>query len=225
MSKPLYYTVIFMQKLGYIVFYPLHKIFVSIKINGRENLIGLNKPIIIASNHTSELDVTIAPLLFPFFSKFFPIYFVSNSREKWRTFGWRNYIYGGVFFNMLGGYALYSGHHDYAISLEQHIDLLKNGRTVFIFPEGRRTLDGNLGPAHGGLGFLAYTTDATIVPIAINTFYDMSLPKYFSGSKKVVINILKPIHKSELFNTANPSIDDFKNVSQIVLNKIAGGLE
>src|SRR5690242_6980739 len=105
-----YFTPIFLQKLGYIVFYPLHKFFVKLEISGQENLQNLDKPIIIAANHTSELDTTAIHLIFPFLSKFYPIYYITNTTEKYKTFGWRSYVYGEAFFNLFGGYAVHSGH-------------------------------------------------------------------------------------------------------------------
>lgn len=73
-----YYTPIILQKIGYILFFLIYKLFVSIEIRGKEHLTSLSEPIIIATNHTSELDATAIPLVLPFFSKFFPIYFVTN---------------------------------------------------------------------------------------------------------------------------------------------------
>ncbi|KND47574.1 MAG: 1-acyl-sn-glycerol-3-phosphate acyltransferase [Parcubacteria bacterium C7867-006] len=220
MKKFHYYIPIFLQKVGYIVFSVLYKTFLKIEIRGKENFVGLRGPVIIAANHTSELDVTTASMLLPFFSPLLPIYFVSDPKEKFKTFGWRNYIYGGIFFNLLGGYAIHSGHKDYAISLTDHIELLKKGRTVYIFPEGKRTLDGNLSPARGGLGFLAFQSKATVVPVAINTFHALSWKVFLLRKRKVVIDILKPIKADELFITDNPTVDDYRRASQLVMDVI-----
>ncbi len=215
-----YYTPVFLQKVGYLVFYFLHKIFVRIEVRGRENLLGLKGPVILAANHTSELDVTVTPLILGFFSYLYPLYCVTDPKEKFKTFGWRNYIYGGLFFNILGGYPIHSGHHDYSVSLENHLELLKQGRTVFIFPEGKRTRDGNLNPGRGGLGFMVYETKATVIPIFINTFFGIGWKDYFSFSKKVVITILDPLFSNELITTASPGVEDFRLASQKVLDRI-----
>ena len=215
-----YYIPIFLQKVGYIVFYTLHKLFVKIEIRGRENLHGVNGPIIIAANHTSELDVTAIHLVLPFFSKFYPLYYVNNPEEKYNTFGWRSYIYGGVFFNMLGGYAVHSGFRDYGISLEDHLHLLEKGRTIMIFPEGKRTPDGIMSRARGGLGYMVHKTDATVIPAAINTFYNMNSLEYFGRRRRVVITILPPMTVSDLITSEHPNVDDFKAAGQIVLDRI-----
>src|SRR6185369_10086479 len=101
MKRYNYYTPVLLQKIGYIVFFILYKVFLRIEIKGREHLKSIHGPIIIASNHTSELDPTVLPLVLSFFSAFYPLYFVANPVEKYKTFGWRSYIYGGKFFNML----------------------------------------------------------------------------------------------------------------------------
>lgn len=218
-----YFIPIFLQKIGYAVFFVLHKIFVRIEIKGRENLLNINGPIILAPNHTGELDVTAIPLIFPFFSNFFPIYFTTNPDDEYKgsnNFGWRSFVYGGRFFDLLGGCQIYSGHKNYAISLQNHIALLTKGNTVCIFPEGHMTLDGEINRAHGGLGYLVYITGTTVVPVAIDSFYGMSWKKYFSFRKKVNLTICKPMFKNEVIDTQNPTVLDFRAGSQKVLDRI-----
>lgn len=225
MTKHLkFFTPFILQKIGYVVFFLFHKIFVKIEIIGKENLKELIRPVILAANHTSELDPTAIPLVLPLFSYISPIYFVTNPTEKYKTFGWRSYIYGGKFFECLGGYPVYSGNRDYAVALEDHELLLKLGRTVCIFPEGKRTPDGNLSPARGGIGYLIYATNAMVIPISINTFYNMTFWDYFTRKRKVYIKIGKPMIKSDLFNTTEPSVEDFRGAAQKVLDRIGEGM-
>jgi 1-acyl-sn-glycerol-3-phosphate acyltransferase len=230
MKKFKYYTPLVLQKIGYVLFFPIYKIFVRIEIRGRENLRGLSGPIILAGNHTSELDATIMPLVLPLFSKLFPIYFVSNPTEKFKTFGWRKFFYGGTFFNMLGAYPIFSGRKNYAISLHSHIKLLRKGKTICIFPEGKRTKDGKLNPAHGGLGYLAYVTGAAVVPIAIDTFFNTTPRDFFLCRRKVTVTVCKPISARKIFNgpaisasgrqIKNPCVATFRAASQTALDKI-----
>jgi 1-acyl-sn-glycerol-3-phosphate acyltransferase len=222
MTKFKYYTPLVLQKIGYALFFPIYNFFVRIEIRGRENLRGISGPIILAANHTSELDATALPLVLPFFSKFFPIYFVSNPTEKFKTFGWRKFFYGGTFFNMLGAYPIFSGRKNYAISLDSHIKLLRQGKTIFIFPEGKRTKDGKLNPAHGGLGYMAYVTSATVVPVAIDTFFHITPRDFFLRRRKVVVTICKPIPAEKIISLKikNPCVTNFRSGSQKVLDTI-----
>ncbi len=212
-----------MQKVGFVVFFILHKIFVRIKVEGRENLVGLKaqgRPVILALNHTSELDVTASPLILGFLSPLYPIYYVTAPKDVFNSFGWRNYIYGGIFFNILGGYPIRSGFKDYETSLETFIDLLDNKQTVLIFPEGKRTPDGTVQRARGGLGFLVYETGATVVPVAVNTFHDMAWWKYFGMQRRVKITILPPVLSEELVVKAEPVVEDYQEASHKILETI-----
>lgn len=212
-----------MQKVGFVVFGLLYFPFVRLKVKGKENLSGIKSPIILAANHTSELDVTITPFVLSFFSTFYPVYFVTNSREKYKTFGWRSLIYGGLFFNLLGGYAVYSGRKNYAIALEDHIRLLVKGRTIFIFPEGKRTSDGKMSKARGGLGYMVYVTGAKVVPVTIDSFYNLTAWEFFTFKRRVTITIGKPMYPKEIIDVPNPKVADFQAGSQKVLDRIGEG--
>lgn len=212
----------FIQSLFFVFYLPIYKFFVHLEIEGKENMKDLEGPIIIASNHTSELDPTVIPLITNFYSKQLPIYSVIYPIEKYEdsSFGWRRFVYKEWFFKLLGGYPTFSGFKDYETSLEHHINLLNLCRTVCIFPEGKCTTDGKLSPARGGLGFLAYETEAVIVPIVINTFYNIKFLEFILRKRKVTIKILKPIKYSEMIFSEEPEVEDFKHASQIILDKI-----
>jgi 1-acyl-sn-glycerol-3-phosphate acyltransferase len=209
-----------MQKLGYVVFYPLHRLFVGMEIRGRENLNGLEGPIILASNHTGEMDTMTIHMVFPFFSRFFPIYYITSPTIKYNTFGWRSYIYGQTFFQLFGGYAVHSGFKDYSISLEDQIYLLEKGHTVQIYPEGKMTRDGKMSPARGGLGYMVYKTGAKVLPVAIDTFYNLSWSDYFKRKRKVIVTILPPLSENEIATVLEPTVEDYRHTSQIVLDRI-----
>lgn len=210
-----------LQKVGFIIFYISHKIFVRLEIKGKENLVGLEGPVILAANHTSELDVTAVPLLLGFISALYPVYFVSSKKGTFTNSGWRNYLYGGFFFKMLGGYPKYSGHKDYSYALSDFMNLLNNKQTIFIFPEGKMTQDGNLKQVHGGLGYMVHKTHTTVVPVAIDTFFNMSIKDYFLRRRQVKITILKPVSAEELIRNEKPGVEDYRGISELVMNRIA----
>ena len=192
-----YILPLILQKVGYVISWVILKIFVRLEINGAENLKNIDKPLILASNHTSEIDPAIFALVLPLFSKHFPVYFVSYPEGKYNQFGLRSYLYGGTIFNIFGAYPIAYGKKDYKLALENHINLLQLGRTVCIFPEGKITKDGNLSFGHGGVAYLSYTTKTSVVPIAINTFFI----RFF----KIPLSLLRdafhhrPFHIQELF--------------------------
>ncbi|MBV9009001.1 MAG: 1-acyl-sn-glycerol-3-phosphate acyltransferase [Verrucomicrobia bacterium] len=52
-------------------------------------------------------------------------------------------------------------------ALKALVRILRAGEAVLVFPEGARTLDGNLQPAQPGLGFVIAKTRAPVVPMRI----------------------------------------------------------
>lgn len=224
--KDFYYLIpLILQKIGRTIFLVLFKIFLRIEIKGDKEFLKSNKPLILAANHTGELDPVIFSLILPFFSKFFPLYFVSNPQERYKSFGWRSVFYGGQFFNMLGAYQIFSGKKNYAYSLQNHIKLLTKKRTVCIFPEGKRTTDGNILPARGGVGYLSWTTKTPVLPVSINTLYGLTLKDFFLRRKKITVFVGKPIMPEEIISNPNPKVKDFQNGAQMVMNIIEENLK
>jgi 1-acyl-sn-glycerol-3-phosphate acyltransferase len=69
------------------------------------------------------------------------------------------------------------------------IRVLKAGNAVLVFPEGSRTLDGNLQPAEPGLGLVIAKTLAPVVPMRIFGAHE-ALPRGGSGLHFVPITIV-----------------------------------
>ncbi|MBN2094397.1 MAG: 1-acyl-sn-glycerol-3-phosphate acyltransferase [Candidatus Zambryskibacteria bacterium] len=226
--KCYYFIPLILQKIGYCLFWILFKIFVRLEIRGEKKLADLKGPVILAANHTSELDVTAMPLLLPFFSHLNPIHFIMNEKKKFKNpnrFGLRSYIYCTSFLELLGGVPVVSGHKNYAIALSNHVALLRKNRTLCVFPEGRITGNGHTEPAHGGLGYLLYSSrGAKVVPIAINTFYKMSWKEFwFLKRRKVTITVGEPLKAEDLIlpYITEPTVPDCRAASQKVLDKIS----
>jgi 1-acyl-sn-glycerol-3-phosphate acyltransferase len=57
-------------------------------------------------------------------------------------------------------------------ALKTVIKLVRNGHCTVVFPEGARTLDGNLQPAQPGLGLIIAKTLAPVVPMRIFGAYE-----------------------------------------------------
>ncbi len=80
------------------------------------------------------------------------------------------------------------------------IRLLKAGHGVLVFPEGSRTLDGNLQPAEPGLGLVIAKTLAPVVPMRIFGARE-ALPREGGGLRLVPITIV--IGEPILFSAAD----------------------
>lgn len=115
-------------------------------------------PVILASNHVSNLDgVVLGAWLVPVIPR--RIHMLGKKEMfDWPVIGWiaRN---GGVHPVDRGGADVE------AFRLAQRI--LDEGQVLLIFPEGTRSPDGRLQPARDGLSMLALRTGAPIVPIGV----------------------------------------------------------
>lgn len=167
------------------------KLFVNFKVEGIHNIEEVRGAIIFASNHVSELDPVLVRAALPCFSRFAPLFYVSRENYLDSIEGIRKHLYGGVFFKAWGAYPVEAGKKDYAKSLKNHVNLLKDGCSVCIFPEGRMSEDGNLGEVHGGTAFLAKVTNAKICPVTINGSFGINLSSFFSRERQIIVRFKK----------------------------------
>src|SRR5262249_24576622 len=69
-------------------------------------------------------------------------------------------------------------------SLKLIISLLQDGKKVMVFPEGRRSTDGSLGPGQAGVAMLALRANCPVIPVYIHGTFaiwsrDRRRPKLF----------------------------------------------
>lgn len=101
------------------------------------------------------------------------------------------------------------------------IRLLQAGNGVLVFPEGSRTLDGNLQSAEPGLGFVIAKTRAPVVPMRIFGARE-ALPREGGGLRLVPITIV--IGEPILFSAADlepPGKDLYASLSNRVMDAIS----
>ncbi len=175
---------------------------------------------LIATNHLSEWDPILIRAALPFFTPLAPTYYVSSPKEDFRSFGWKYFIYGGFFFEIYGAYSIRPGKKDYEYSLQTHIEILKKGHTLCIFPQGGLTKPEEIGKIHGGVAFLAHTTNTAVTPAYIYGTYKISLKEFLSFKKKVVITFGEKMYHKDIFQNLNPTVDDMKHGANLIMNNI-----
>ena len=75
----------------------------------------------------------------------------------------------------------------------------------------------------GGIAFLAHATWVPIVPVAMSGHFKMRPIDFLLRRRSLAINYGKPIYPTELFSKgSNPTPDEYKTATQIVMEKIAG---
>lgn len=99
---------------------------------------------------------------------------------------------------------------DLKTSLQKMAEVLKRGKNIIIFPEGTRTLSGELGDFKKTFAILSRELNVPVVPVAINGAYD-ALPRgthFPKPWKKINVKFLKPVMPE------NHSYDSLKDIVQ-----------
>jgi len=194
--------------LGFIIKYWAKTIFKTMNINVR--VIGLDKldrnaDYIFAPNHASSLDIPLILGFLPFW-----IVPISKIELKWIPFlGWAMQAAGHVFVDR-------RDHEKAMLSIAKiKNSLLKNPRSILIFPEGSRTNDGKVNQFKTGGLSIGISTKISIVPLAIEgTFESLSKHSKKFVNKLLTINIGSPV------DTRKYSLDDRKNLAIIVNSEV-----
>jgi 1-acyl-sn-glycerol-3-phosphate acyltransferase len=106
-------------------------------------------------------------------------------------------------------------------ALKALIHVLKSGNAALVFPEGARTLDGDLQPAQPGLGLVIAKTLAPVVPMRIFGAHE-ALPRGGGSLRFVPITIVvgEPIFFTAA-DLGSRGSDLYGRLSQRVMNAIA----
>ena len=213
-----------LQTIAWLLWRPVLRVFGCLKADGLEHLKGVPGPFIFAPNHTSELDAILVRTGLPIFSSAGPMFYTVLStgyyREN-REFGWRRFIYGGVFFKAFGAYPMATGKRDYSKTLANHEQIIRDGGSVCIFPEGAFTRDGSLGEARGGVAYLSHATGVPIVPVGITGTFRLSLGDFLRGRRTILIRYGTPLYPQDLFRSPEfTDVNEEKEVATRVLGEV-----
>jgi 1-acyl-sn-glycerol-3-phosphate acyltransferase len=176
---------------------------VRIRITGLDNF-DHQKSYIIVCNHESLLDAFICP-------GYIPLFFVVVEMEehfKWPVWGWMTRRWGNIPINRDNLRAALS-------SLKQAQQVLVTGTSVLIFPEGGRTVTGEMGEFKKGAFHLARQNRADILPVAIRGLYRAKTrDDWRIRSANVVFNFGKPLCYQDYKNLSINQLRDL--VRQII---------
>jgi 1-acyl-sn-glycerol-3-phosphate acyltransferase len=224
MNRFFYLSPLILQTAIWPIVRPLFRFFLRLGIKGTANLqrITYTQGTVFAVNHSSELDAILVPSSLPFFSPLMPMFYTSREQAFYKTSGWRQFFYGGFLFKLWGSHPVRSGKQNYEESLKTHIEILSNGKSVCIFPEGRKTKDGDIGrEARGGVAYLAYRTGAPVMPVRIKAVFKMTFREFLFRKRAVEVIFGTPLFTAALFpKTAPPSLDEIKSAAHRILGAI-----
>ncbi len=150
----------FLYLFGRTVIAPIARVVYRPKVIGRKN-VPRTGAIILASNHLSFIDSIVIPLTAPRRVQFLA---KSHYFEGKGFTGWLS----RSFFTAIGAVGVKRGAGQAAQdALDQSKRILDTGAAFAIYPEGTRSLDGRLYKGRTGVGWLALTTGATVVPVGL----------------------------------------------------------
>ncbi len=154
----------------------------SLTIRGKQNL-GKAPVAVYASNHTSYMDTPVIFAALPFQFR------ILAKKELWPIafIGWYLSRSGQIPIDTANPRATLS-------SLSVGVKALRSGMPLFVFPEGRRTPNGELTDFLSGAAYLAIRAQVPLVPLALDGVYDL-LPiharHFYSG--KLTLSVGEPI--------------------------------
>ena len=187
-----------------------------VRVEGDVEAIPAWGPVILASNHVSNLDgVILGAWLVPRIPR--RIHWLGKKEMfAWPVIGFlaRN---GGVHPVDRGGADVE------AFRLAERI--LEQGHVLLIFPEGTRSRDGRLQQARDGLAMLALRTDAPVVPIGVSNS-DRAWPR---GQKlpvprpgvRVTVRIGRPFSLAEELPAGLSRKESKSQATELIMRRIA----
>jgi cytidylate kinase len=193
--------------LGYTLSRLLAQLFFRFRILHRERMIQ-SGPVILAMNHQSFFDPPLAGN-----ASDRAIFFLARKTllDHW-FWGWLLPKLNVIPVDQEGS--------DRS-ALKALIRILRAGETTLVFPEGGRTLDGNLQPAQPGIGLVVAKTLVPVVPMRIFGAHEA----WARGSKKIRFHPITIVVGHPIFFTqadiAERGKAVYQRLSERVMNEIA----
>ena len=155
----------------------ISKILFFVRIEGREN-IPKDRNCVMMGNHQHIFDPLMLALCVPDRE----IHFMGK-KELWnnKLLGWA--------FTKVHGFPVDRGNIDMA-AIRTAMNVLKEGNTLGIFPEGTRSKSGHMLPLLGGASMLALRSKCDVIPVYIDGNYRLFRP--------MVVRVGKPVEMADL---------------------------
>ncbi|PIW00474.1 MAG: AMP-dependent synthetase [Deltaproteobacteria bacterium CG17_big_fil_post_rev_8_21_14_2_50_63_7] len=157
----------------------------NVKVYGKAN-IPYNRRVIVVANHSSHLDMGVIKYALWDFA---PQLSALAARDYFFKEGARN-TYFSHFTNLIP--VERSGTLEE--SLSKASEALEQGRQLLLFPEGTRSVTGELQPFRRGLGYLAVRHHADILPVHVSgTFRSLPKGKSIPRARRLEVRIGEPL--------------------------------
>ena len=161
----------------------------------------LPKPCILVSNHKSLLDFVLYLIVFPFRTvRFLMAEVLFNKGAAF-----------GKFLHLIGGIKVDRDAHNFDF-VSDSLQVLDEGGTIGIFPEGRLPIGGKPWPFTVSTAFIATHTDAAIVPVYTDGNYGLF--------KRTNVMIGEKLYLNEYCDPSLTQEEQLKNLTDILEKKV-----
>jgi long-chain acyl-CoA synthetase len=166
---------------------PLLALLCPTRARGLENLENLSGPLLFSANHTSHLDTLLVLKVLP-------------RRYRWRLslaaaadYWFANPLLGSLTALLINSFPM-ARYGNVRPGMEHTVDLIDRGWSVLIYPEGTRSLSGEMQAFKPGVGLLAVELGVPVVPIYLRGVHAI-LPKGSGVPRRgpVVVTIGAPL--------------------------------
>ncbi|MBY0525828.1 MAG: AMP-binding protein [Gemmataceae bacterium] len=176
---------------------PLFRRYFPQEVHGTEHLASLAGPVIFIANHTSHLDTPalLAALPAPWCRRVA----VAAAADYW-------FRADPTVRNWLAGAAAASLYHAFPFSRTDAVEmslrylgeLMDEGWSILLFPEGRRSETGQIVPFKSGIGLIAQRMQVPVVPTALSGCFE-ALPRHHVLPRRVPLRVVfGPAHQPDL---------------------------
>ncbi|HEY9232291.1 MAG TPA: AMP-binding protein, partial [Blastocatellia bacterium] len=186
----------------YLVMLPIIWLMSHVRVVGRTRLNDVRGPLLFVANHVSMVDQSLIQYALPARLRLkLAIAMEGEKLRNWRRpprgtpaarrlLGYLQYILVVSLFNVFPLPQKSGFRRSFAFAGEA----MDRGMSVLVFPEGRRTSDGEMKPFMEGIGLLATNLGAPVVPIKLDGLYEMkSSRRYFARPGEVKVTIGEPV--------------------------------
>ena len=182
---------------------PVTRIVARCKVSGLENLDTVRGPVVFAANHQSHIDTPVILATLPLrwrrriapamWKEYFDAHF--HPERHSRRERWMNSLLYRLVTLLFNGFPIPQTETGARESIRYMGELADEGWSILIFPEGERTLTGEIGRFYPGIGMIASRLHLSVVPIRLRGV-DRVLPRHakWPHAGPVEVKIGTPIH-------------------------------
>jgi len=187
---------------SYLLLLPLTRLMSRVRVAGRERISDERGPLLFVSNHVAMVDQSLILAALP--ARFRAKLAIAMEGEK--LWGWRHPRKGAGLITRLAGLIEYvlvvalfnvfplpqkSG---FRRSFGFAGELMDRGYSVLVFPEGKRTRDGQMQSFMEGIGLLTKQLGVKVVPVRIEGLYELKRQRrYFARPGEVRVTVGEPL--------------------------------